>query len=157
MSKGMPSLLALLGLAAVAGYQNRGKLSEMVNNARSGQPGARPTEGGGLFDEIGGMFQSGNLGNTLSGGLGELVNRFKAAGQGHAATSWVASGDNLPVESRDLETALGDDTLTELQQKTGLSRADLLQRLGTSLPDVVNHFTPEGRLPTADEAARMGG
>ena len=36
MSKGMPSLLALLGLAAVAGYQNRDKLRDMIGDARSG-------------------------------------------------------------------------------------------------------------------------
>ena len=30
MAKGYPSMLALLGLIAVAGYQNRDKIAEMV-------------------------------------------------------------------------------------------------------------------------------
>ena len=35
----------------------------------------------------------------------------------------------------------------ELAQQTGLSRADLLSRLSSVLPDVVDKMTPEGRLP----------
>ena len=30
MSRGMPSMVALLGLLAVAGYKNRGKIAEVV-------------------------------------------------------------------------------------------------------------------------------
>jgi hypothetical protein len=33
MSRGMPSMTALLGMLALAGYQNRDKLAEMFNNA----------------------------------------------------------------------------------------------------------------------------
>jgi hypothetical protein len=32
MARGMPSLLTLLGLAAVAGYQNRDKLRDMIGS-----------------------------------------------------------------------------------------------------------------------------
>ena len=162
MSKSMPSLLALLGLVAFAGYQNRGKISEMLNDARQGQPGARPGsppnasgDGGGLLSQLGQMFQSGTVGTTLSGGLGELVNRFKAAGQGPTANSWVADGPNVPVQHHDLESALGDDTLAELGQKTGLSRAELVRRLSAALPDVVNRLTPDGRVPTQTEAQAL--
>jgi hypothetical protein len=37
MSRGMPSMTALLGLLAIAGYQNRDKLAEMLNRATSGE------------------------------------------------------------------------------------------------------------------------
>ena len=55
----------------------------------------------------------------------------------------------------DLEAAIGDETLTELQAKTGLSRAELVQRLSQSLPDVVNRLTPNGRVPTDAEAQSL--
>ena len=42
MSKGMPSLLALLGLAAVAGFQNRDKISDMMRGAGTGDPARSP-------------------------------------------------------------------------------------------------------------------
>ena len=64
--------------------------------------------------------------------------------------------DNLPVHANELESALGDDTLAELEQKTGLSRSELVQRLSATLPDIVNKLTPDGRIPTPGEAAILG-
>ena len=66
MAKGMPSLLALLGLVAVAGYQNRDKLRDMIGDAQrggSGRAGDQSRAGfGGLLDEISQMFGSGDSG-----------------------------------------------------------------------------------------------
>lgn len=150
-SKGMPSLLALLGLAAVAGYQNRDKLRDMIGG--SGEPvpaggGASGSAGGsgGLLGEIGKMFGSDDSGNSLKDGLDSLVDRFRTAGQGAKADSWVSSGANDAIEEDELESALGSDTLDELAAKTGLTRADILSRLKTSLPDTVHHLTPDGRV-----------
>lgn len=158
MSKTTPSLLALLGLVAFAGYQNRAKISEMLDDARRSQPAASPgtpPASGGLLAQLGQLFQSGSAGSTLSGGLGDLVNRFKTAGYGQAADSWVAPGANTAMTTNDLEKAIGDDTLAELEQKTGLGRAELVRRLGAALPDVVNRFTPDGRIPSGPEAQAL--
>lgn len=152
MSKSTPSLLALLGLVAFAGYQNRGKISEMMADAQSRRPQATGSQSGGLMSEIGAMFRSGTAGSTLSTGLSDLVKRFKSAGQGQTADSWVADGPNEPLTEDNLASAIGDDTLAELAQKTGLSRADLLSRLSTAIPQTVNKLTPDARLPTAAEA-----
>jgi uncharacterized protein YidB (DUF937 family) len=35
--------------------------------------------------------------------------------------------------------------------QSGLSREELLNGLSQHLPDVINHLTPDGRLPTEDE------
>jgi hypothetical protein len=35
MSRGMPSMTALLGLLAIAGYQNRDKLAEMLSGVEA--------------------------------------------------------------------------------------------------------------------------
>lgn len=149
MSRSKPSLLALLGLVAVAGYQHKDKLSEVFANLRGPRDPDRPASESGFLDELSGMFQSGK--GLLSGGLGELVDRFRDGGRGASAESWVSDGDNAPVEERDLEDVLGEETIAELTAKTGLTRGDLLKRLSTSLPDVVNQMTPRGRLPTEEE------
>lgn len=154
MARSTPSLLALLGLVAVAGYQNRGKLSDMVDSARQAPPGPAASNGGsGLLAQLGQLFEPGpgGLGTTVSSGLEDLMARFRTAGQGQKADSWVASGANMPLQDSDLESALGEDTLADIGQKTGLSRAELMRRLTTSLPDVVNDLTPDGRVPTATE------
>ncbi len=160
MSKSTPSLIALLGLVAIAGYQNRGRISEMLNDAQkgaaapgnTGQPAHGSTDSGGFLSEIGKLFGTGTAPGTLSAGLGDLVNRFKDAGRTAPADSWVSTEPNMPMDVLDLEAAIGPETLDELRQKTGLSRHDLLQRLNAALPEVVNRFTPGGRLPTEAEA-----
>lgn len=160
-SKAMPSLIALLGLAAVAGYQNRDKLRDMISDSQRGGPvpadgdpdAGRP--GGGLFGEIGKMFGSEDSGTNLREGLGSLVDRFRSAGHGDKADSWVSNGDNAEVQEDELESVLGADTLDELEQKTGLSRAELVQRLKSALPDTVHKLTPSGQVPSDTEAKEL--
>ncbi len=38
MSRGMPSMTALIGLLAIAGYQNRDKLAEMLRDHGANNP-----------------------------------------------------------------------------------------------------------------------
>lgn len=148
MARGTPSMLALLGLLAVAGYQNRDKIKEMLGNSnrRTGPDGGGT--GGGVLDNLGGMLGGAGAGGVLSGGLGGLIDRFKQAGRGDMADSWVKTGPNKPVTPSDLEQTLGEDDLKELSEKTGLSRQELLTRLSKTLPDAVDQYTPDGRLPS---------
>jgi uncharacterized protein YidB (DUF937 family) len=169
MSRGFPSMTALLGLIAIAGYQNRDKLAELLRGAGGssqntlGGPGqgiGRPDSGvsgplgeqqgglGGLLGSLGGAGAAGGLGGLLGGGLGELVERFKQAGHGDVADSWVGTGPNRQVAPHDLENAIGPDVLEDLTRQTGLSREEILQRLSRDLPDAVDKYTPDGRLPT---------
>jgi uncharacterized protein YidB (DUF937 family) len=163
MARGFPSMTALLGLLAIAGYQNRDKLAEMLRGAGQGTPAA-PGQGnppGGLAGGPGGGFGGllGGLGGAgagglLTGGLRDLVESFKRSGQGEVAESWVGRGPNKPVEPHELERAIGPDTLATLSRETGLSREELLSRLSRELPDAVDKYTPEGRLPTEAELSR---
>ena len=159
MSRGMPSMVALLGLLAVAGYQNRAKIAEAMGGLKQqpdGAPGQnnQPAQGG-MLGNLGGLLGGASVGSVLSGGLRDLVERFKQNGQGQAADSWVKPGPNQQLGRDQLEQAIGPDVLNTLSQQTGLSREELLARLTRDLPAAVDKFTPEGRLPTEDEAARL--
>ena len=131
MSNRMPSLAALLGLVAIAGTRtgtrsgisSRACRTPMPRN-RPGRPAspARPEQG---TD----MAGSGYAGPSILGGLGELLDQFRTAGQGRKADSWVSTGQNEPIEDRELEQALGPDLIDRLTQQTGLSRDELLRRL----------------------------
>jgi len=161
MTRGMPSMVALLGLLAVAGYQNRDKIAEALGGlkqAPAGGPGGQPNQGtgqGGILGNLGGLLGGASAGSVLSGGLGQLIDRFKQNGHGQAADSWVSTGPNQPIAPDQLEQAIGPDVLNTLTQQTGLSRQELLSRLTRELPAAVDKFTPAGRLPTEDEAARL--
>ena len=160
MSRGMPSMTALLGLLAVAGYQNRDKIKEMLGGltqSPSGQTGrgSQGSQGGGALGNLGGLLSGASVGSVLSGGLRDLIERFKQNGQGTAVDSWVKTGPNQPVGPEQLQQAIGPEVLNTLSQQTGLSREELLARLRRELPAAVDKFTPDGRLPNEDEAARL--
>ena len=45
-----------------------------------------------MLGKLGGLLGGASVGSVLSGGLGDLVDRFKQNGQGQAADSWVKTG-----------------------------------------------------------------
>jgi len=159
MAKGMPSMMALLGLLAVAGYQNRDKISDALKGLQSQGGNAKGDGLGGVLGGLGGMLGgAGSSGGGLGGGLGELLNSFKSAGQSETADSWITPG--VPTKGltpAEVEQAIGSDNLDELATRTGLSRQDLLQRLATSIPETVDKLTPEGRMPSDDQARQFFG
>jgi len=107
--------------------------------------------GGGLGGLLGGMLAGGAAGSVLSGGLGDLLKQFQQSGQGDTANSWVSQGPNKQISPGDLASALGADQINHLMSQSGLSREELLSGLSQQLPQVINHLTPDGRLPTEDE------
>jgi uncharacterized protein YidB (DUF937 family) len=153
MSRGFPSMTALLGLLAIAGYQNRDKIAEMLRGRGQNEPGAEAQGGiGGLLAQLG--LGGANAGGILGGGLDELMERFKQSGQSETAESWVNTGPNQPCTADQLERAIGPEVLDTLSKQTGLSRGELITRLCRELPDAVDKYTPQGRVPTEAEFSR---
>jgi uncharacterized protein YidB (DUF937 family) len=150
MSRGMPSMTALLGLLAIAGYQNRDKLAELLKGAGAGGSSGSGQAAGGLLGNLSGMLGGAGVGGLLNGGIGELLERFKQNGQGETAQSWVNNGPNNEVSPPQLKQAIGQDVLAALEQQTGLSQEELLARLSRELPAAVDKYTPDGKLPTRE-------
>ena len=157
----MPSMVALLSLLAIAGYQNRDKIGAALNNLKTGSGGGLGGLAGQLGNVLNGSAQGGGgLGGLLStlgagglaGGLGDLLNSFRDAGHGDVADSWVRPG--VPTQGltpQQVEQAIGDENLAELTDRTGLSRDELLKRLSTTIPTAVDNLTPDGRMPDENE------
>jgi uncharacterized protein YidB (DUF937 family) len=163
MRSGFPSMTALLGLLAVAGYQNRDKISEWLGGlgqpSSPRQPGAPSTDQGsgglsGVLEQLRGSLGGSTPGGILSGGLSELIDRFRQNGQGEVADSWVRDGPNQPIPPSQLERAIGPDVLDTLSRQTGLSHQELLARLSRELPEAVDRYTPQGRIPSESEFSR---
>jgi uncharacterized protein YidB (DUF937 family) len=151
-----PMTMAILGLLAWKAIKH---LSG--NPANPSQTGPSPSGnvaggmGGGLGNilkgGLGGLLAGGAAGSVLSGGLGDLLRQFQQNGQGEVANSWVGTGPNKQISPDDLANALGADQINALSAQSGLSRDELLAGLSRHLPDVVNHLTPDGRLPSESE------
>lgn len=164
-----PAAIALLGLLAVKGFENRDKIADALGGLLGGNKGAAPAGGslpgggttaqadnGGLGGLLGGLAGAlgGNAstGQVVSGGLGDLLDKFDQAGHGDVAQSWVKEGPERKPAPQQVEQAVGGDVIDQLAQQTGLSRDQLLQRLSQALPQAVDQLTPDSRVPTPQEA-----
>jgi putative toxin-antitoxin system antitoxin component (TIGR02293 family) len=88
---------------------------------------------------------------SILSGLTDLISKLTAGGAAPQVNSWVGQGANEPVEPGQLGSALGQNVLNELSQRTGMSQQELLNQLATVLPQLINHLTPNGRMPTLAE------
>lgn len=144
MSKRSAALTALLGLVAVAGYQNRDKIGTWLKDLSGKDPMATAT---GAIESVKQTLGDGPVASKITGGLTELVNVFKSHGQGEKAESWVSTGPNAAIDDKQMGSALGDDVVDGLVAQTGLTRDELLARLAKVLPEAVNQMTPDGKIP----------
>jgi len=152
-----PMTMAILGLLAWKAVKHFGG-SPANNPNPTPVPPSGNTAGagtGGLGDllkgGLGGLLAGGAAGSVLTGGLGDLLRQFQQNGQGEVANSWVGSGPNKQISPNDLANALGADQIDALSAQSGLTRDELLAGLSRHLPDVVDHLTPDGRLPSESE------
>lgn len=141
------------------GGQPGGGLGEILGDILGGgraPGGARAVSGaqGDPFAELLRGAGGAGLGGLLGAGLGGLLQQFQESGHGAEAQSWVARGDNRTISPADVEDTFGRDTIDTLAQQLGIPRNELLSGLAQVLPQAVDQMTPEGRLPTPDEAAR---
>jgi uncharacterized protein YidB (DUF937 family) len=118
----------------------------------AGMPGGL---GGLLSGGLGSLLGGGAAGSLLSGGLADLVRQFEQSGHGDVINSWVGPGASKAISPNDLARALGADRIDALSAQTGLSRDDLLAGLSQELPQAIDELTPDGRIPSEQEAAQM--
>jgi uncharacterized protein YidB (DUF937 family) len=161
-----PMTMAILALLAYKAVKHLGGSSQpgaspapapapSPNTVNAGLPGGGGMGGLGdvLKGGLGGLLAGGAAGSVISGGLGDLLKQFQQSGHGDTANSWVSPGPNKHISTGDLASALGADQINTLASQSGLSRDELLAGLSQHLPDVINHLTPNGRLPTEDEVS----
>ena len=147
--EGHPTLTALLGLLAITGYQNRDKLADLFRTSGepAGQPEVQSTDsapsGGGLSGMIGGA----GIASVLHGGFSELIKRFNQSGHKDLADSWVSVDQNKVASEGQVTKVIGRDVLDSLSERTGLPSDEIARRLAVVLPEAVDKYTPDGRLP----------
>ena len=104
---------------------------------------------------VGGAGASG-----AAGGLGGLIGALTQGGLGNVASSWVGTGQNLPVSADQLQSALGgggDGLLAQLAQQAGMSHGDAASGLSQILPGLVDKLTPDGQIPQQDSLDKLLG
>jgi uncharacterized protein YidB (DUF937 family) len=114
--------------------------------------------------EIGNMTNSSNplvasvmqLINSQPGGLSGLVQRFHEKGLGGLVSSWVGTGQNLPVAADQLEHVLGSERVRALAAQAGIPPEIASAHLAQLLPMIVDKLTPNGQLPATGSSLEAG-
>lgn len=83
--------------------------------------------------------------NNYPGGLAGLIDKFQQGGLSDVVSSWVGTGQNLPVSGEQLQSVLGQDGVNQIAQSSGQSAGSVLGTLSTLLPQLVDHATPDGQ------------
>lgn len=145
-----------------------GGLDDLLKGAKGG------SGGGGLGDVLGGILGGGARGGSLaggglggspmlrmllpmvasmlaSGGLKKVLSGLRAKGKTAEADSWVSTGENQPVAGADIREAVGDEEITSIAEKLGVSKDEAATAVANVLPDVVDQVSPNGELPPDDE------
>jgi uncharacterized protein YidB (DUF937 family) len=90
-----------------------------------------------------------------NGGVGGLLEKFKAGGLGDAAASWVGKGENIPVSADQISSVLGEGAIADMAAKFGIDPATLSAQIAEHLPTVVDKLTPDGEVG-ADSGSMLG-
>jgi uncharacterized protein YidB (DUF937 family) len=85
--------------------------------------------------------------NGQAGGLHGLVARFQEAGLGNTISSWIGSGENVPITPEQIQQTLGDGQLQQISEESGLPQDETANRLSELLPTLVDRLTPAGHVP----------
>lgn len=103
----------------------------------------------GLGDKAGTMLSAllALITNDKTGGFSGFIDKFKNAGLGDTATSWITSGDNAEISGEQLESALGMDTISSISQNVGMNNDETSAALAYMTPKVIDNLTPEGEVP----------
>lgn len=145
--------------ALLGGLLGGGRGAGMGGGLGGGMGGGMGGALGGLAGGMGGMkgvALTALLAYMMRGqggaqGLSSLTDNLRGAGLGNHVDSWVSNGPNQQIAPDELARAIPPDALAEVEQHTGLGRDELLSDLSRGLPGMVNHLTPQGRLPERDD------
>jgi uncharacterized protein YidB (DUF937 family) len=91
-----------------------------------------------------------NLVGQQNGGLNGFIQQFSSKGLGDLVSSWVGTGNNLPISAEQIQHVLGSDTVKNIASKMGVDANSAASQLSNLLPQVIDKLTPNGKVPEGD-------
>jgi uncharacterized protein YidB (DUF937 family) len=80
---------------------------------------------------------------------------FQQGGLGNVISSWIGTGQNMPVSGDQLQNVLHGGTLQQVAQKAGIDTSQLTGMMASLLPHLVDKMTPNGDVPNANALQQM--
>jgi uncharacterized protein YidB (DUF937 family) len=131
-----------------------GVLGDALGGMTGGNAGANNLQGmvGGLLGQLGGT--AGGSSNAMlttvmalvqqQGGVEGLIAKFQAGGLSDVVSSWVGTGQNLPVSATQVTQVLGESTITNVASSLGVESSHASSSIASMLPELINQLTPNG-------------
>ena len=94
------------------------------------------------------------LNDQKSGGITGLIQKFNEKGLGDHMSSWISTGENLPISADQIKDVLGSDKIKELASKLNLGEQDTSKSLADLLPQLIDRLTPDGSVPHQDRLSQ---
>ena len=110
--------------------------------AMAGSSGAQQTQ---HATALGAMMSY--INSPQVGGIAGLQSMFQQGGLGHILSSWVGSGQSLPISPDQLQNVLHSGALQAAAQKAGIDPSQLTGAMSSLLPHLVDKLTPNGQVP----------
>ncbi len=89
------------------------------------------------------------------GGIAGLQNMFQQGGLGNVVSSWIGTGQNLPISADQLQNVLHSGALQQAAQKVGMDPSQLTNMMSSLLPQLVDKLTPNGQVPDSGTLQKM--
>jgi len=104
-----------------------------------GLAGGDPAQAAGVMGTMMELLQQ-------KGGLGGLLDTFRASGLGAQADSWAGPGPNEPVSGDQVEHALGSPIVDVIAEKLGLTPEQAKATLSQLVPAIASRMAAEERM-----------
>lgn len=151
------------------GQQAGGGLGGILGSMLGGGQAAQPAGGalGGMLGSVLGGLTGGQQGQATGGGQAQLLMvvlpfllnwvqqkgglqqalaSLTQSGLGDHVQSWVAAGENMPVQANQLAGAFPQEAVSQLAQNAGVSTNDVYGTIAHVLPQIINVVTPNGQV-----------
>jgi len=87
------------------------------------------------------------LGGGQFNGISGLVDTFKEKGLGNIVSSWVGTGENLPISGAQVKKVFGEDKINQFAADAGIPEGEAQNKIAEVLPGIVDKLTPGGNIP----------
>jgi uncharacterized protein YidB (DUF937 family) len=126
--------------------QSQDPLSSILGGLAGGS-GATGSGGGNVLLQLAlAMLQQ-------NGGLEGVLGKFRQAGMGAQADSWVSTGQNMYVSSDQLQQVFGSGALSDIASQLGMSQNQAGSAMSQMLPELINRLTPQGQVTTESDVS----
>jgi len=91
---------------------------------------------------------------SSNGGLKGMTSKLTNSGLGQQVQSWVGTGENKPVSGQQVQQVMDPGQVHAMARQAGMTDEECCEQVARAMPEMVNHATPQGKVPETDPFAK---